>query len=190
MPILVYETYLYPDTLLSSDDSSESDFEAEAQWWVFYTRSRREKELMRRLKANEIAYYAPIIAKRTKSPQGRIRTSYVPLFPSYVFIYGDNTARHTALATNCISRTIEVQDGDQLKRDLGQIQRLIETNVPLAPESRLEAGKRIRVRSGAFVGQEGVVIRRQGKQRLLIAITLLQQGVSVQIEDCDVESLD
>jgi hypothetical protein len=77
-----------------------------------------------------------------------------------------------------------------LVEDLRQIRRLIEANVPLTPEARLEPGQRIRVSSGSLIGLEGTVIKRHGQQRLLVAVEFLQQGASVQIEDCGVERID
>jgi len=38
-------------------------------------------------------------------------------------------------------------------------------------------------------GLEGVVIERKGKERLLVAVTMLQQGVSVNLDDCIVEPI-
>ncbi len=70
-----------------------------------YTLVRREKDLMRRLRALEIPFYSPLVHKRTRSPGGRVRESYVPLFASYVFLHGNQQQRHQALSTNCISRT-------------------------------------------------------------------------------------
>ena len=67
---------------------------------------------------------------------------------------------------------------------------LISSDAPLTPESRIEAGMRIRVRSGSLAGLEGVVIKRRGMQRLLVIVHFLQQGASVQLEDYQVERID
>src|SRR5262245_40955635 len=101
-----------------------------------YTLARREKELMRRLRALDVPFYSPLVARRTRSPGGRVRQSYVPLFASYVFVFGDDQARLQALATNCVSRTLSVPDGAQLVHDLRQIRRLIELDAPLTVEAR------------------------------------------------------
>ena len=34
-------------------------------------------------------------------------------------------------------------------------------------------------------GIEGTVITRKGEQRLIVAVTFLNQGASVELEDCD-----
>jgi transcription antitermination factor NusG len=185
MPLLALETDLYPADLLDREAAVPG-----RAWWVLYTMSRREKELMRRLLGAGIGFYGPLVKHRKRSPEGRVRSSYLPLFAGYVFLHGDDDERRAALATNCVSRCLAVSDSDELVRDLKQVRRLIEANVPLTPEARLEAGQRIRVCSGSLAGLEGTVIKRHGQQRLLVAVEFLQQGASVQIEDCGVERID
>lgn len=99
MPILARETDIYPDDLLEMDGNGS---EPDVGWWTLYTLSRREKQLMRKLRALDVPFYGPVAPKRTRSPAGRIRTSYVPLFPNYVFIYGDESHRYESLTTGCV----------------------------------------------------------------------------------------
>jgi transcriptional antiterminator RfaH len=186
MPILEAETDLYPLDLLDRDGWNDAE---ERQWWALYTKSRCEKELMRRLRALEIPFYGPIIEKRGRTPQGRIRTSFIPLFSNYVFLYGDATQRYAALTTNCISRDLAVFDGAQLAFDLRKLRQMLSSGIPVVPESKLELGARVRVRSGPLSGYEGTVLRRRGETRLLVAVRFLQQGASVQVDECDLELL-
>ncbi len=186
MPILAAETDLFPIDLLDRDDWSQN---SEFQWWALYTRSRREKELMRRLRALEIPFFGPTIEKRGRTPQGRIRKSFIPLFTNYVFLYGDGAQRYAALTTNCVSRDIQVVDGAQLASDLRQLRQILQSGSPVCAESQLEPGAQVRVRSGPLAGQEGTVLRRRGETRLLVAVRFLQQGASVQIDECDLERL-
>ena len=176
MPILPGEPDIYPAQLLEHVlDASGSD----AQWWAMYTLARREKELMRRLRALEIPFYSPLVHKRTRSPGGRVRESYVPLFASYVFVHGNEQQRHQALTTNCISRMPErARRAARLVHDLRQIRRLIELDAPLTIEARIEPGRRVRVRSGSMAGLEGTVVKRRGKDWLVVAVEFLQQGAS------------
>jgi len=157
---------------------------------MLYTLARREKKLLRQLRRSEIGHYAPMVKRRTRSPGGRARESYVPLFAGYVFLRGDEEHRYQALTTNCISRCIAIADVERLLFDLSQVRRLIESDAPLTPEARLVPGMRVRVQSGPLSGLEGTVLDRRGRQRLVVAIEFLQQGVSVLIEDFQVERID
>ncbi len=182
MPILQREPDVFPDNLF---EGSRSAAEAEP-WWALYTKPRCEKELVRRLRSLEIACYCPQIMRRFRSPAGRQRTSYVPLFGGYVFLRGDDEQRGRALTTNCVARCLTVPDPARLERDLAQVWQLIESGVPLTPEAALVAGQRVRVRSGSLAGMEGVIVRRQSQSRLIVAVNFLQKGASVLLEDWEV----
>jgi transcriptional antiterminator RfaH len=187
MPILPSEPDIFPDNLLDIVEAPEA---APSQWWALYTMARREKELMRRLRAMEIQHYGPLIERRIRSPQGRVRKSHVPLFAGYVFVRGCEADRYRVLTTNCVSRCLVVDDCQQLTHDLRQIHRFILSGKPLTPESKLQPGMRVRIRGGALAGMEGVVVKRRGGDRLLVAVKFLQQGASAQLEDFEVERID
>jgi len=190
VPILPAEPDVYPDDLFDLPELEMPPALTGSQWWGLYTLPRREKQLMRLLRAMEIPFYAPLVPRRTRSPGGRVRTSYVPLFASYAFLYGTDASRIQALTTNCVSRCLSVAESDRLTHDLKQIHRLIVSDAALTPEARLESGMRVRIKSGSLAGLEGVVVERRGEERLLIAVEFLQQGVSVQLDDFLVERVD
>lgn len=113
----------------------------------------------------------------------------MPLFPGYVFLFGSGDERQAALRTNCVSAVIPVTDELRLVADLHRIRRLISAGVPITPEERLEAGSLVRVVSGPLRGQEGVVIERRGRRRLLVSVQMLQRGASADLDECDVEPI-
>ena len=180
MPILKKEDDIYPPDLFDNksllEDTSKS-------WWCIYTMSRREKDLMRKLNERKVAHYAPVIPKRYRSPNGRLRTSYIPLFPNYVFLLGDEQDRYVAMQTNCISKCSAIKDHEQLISDLSQIFNVVQAGIPLTPEAKLQPGDRVKVKSGPFMGYEGNVIRREGKTRLLLSLQFLEQGVSMELDE-------
>jgi len=187
MPLLAKEIDVFPADLLDCLQADESP--PGTCWWALYTRSRREKQLMRQLAVLGIRFYSPLIERRYRSPNGRVRISYQPLFSNYVFLYGDSSERYTSLTTNCVSRCCEVNDGRQLIHDLRSIARLIQTGRPLTPETQLKAGDRVRVKSGSLAGFEGTVLRRDKETRLLVAVNFIKQGASVLLDDCQLEIL-
>jgi len=191
MPILPRQRDLFPETLLDdiSDAGAASRASDDQGWVAFYTLSRREKDLMRKLEAAVIPFYAPLIKRRLRSPSGRTRLSFVPLFPGYVFSRVDDDQRRAALATNTVARWLPIGDPAGFVSDLRNIQQLIATDQPLTPEALLEPGQPVRVRSGPLRGLEGTVVKRRGGQRLVVAVRFLSQGASVELEDVDLERL-
>ena len=156
---------------------------------VIYTKPRQEKSLARDLLRQEIPFYLPLVKKTLQYGRRRM-ASFAPLFDGYLFMLGSEKQRTLSLATNRVFRILPVNDGQRLIADLRQIERLIQANVPLTVESRLQAGRNVRVRSGPLAGVEGVVLRRRGETRLLVSVNFLQQGASVEIEDFRLEPLD
>ncbi|MEM8668798.1 MAG: transcription termination/antitermination NusG family protein [Planctomycetota bacterium] len=184
MPILPQEPDCHPSDLLSDDERMEET------WWLLYTKSRQEKQIMRHLRQLDLPHYGPQIPHRRRSPAGRIRTTYAPLFNNYVFLCGDNDARYQAVCTGCVQQATEITDAAQFIQDLRQVRSLIDLGVPLTVESRLEPGQRVRVRSGAFAGYEGTILRREQETRLLVSVQFMEQGVSVKLEDCQLERIE
>ena len=188
MPLIGPERCLFPDALLSQEFQSAGR-ESGKHWRVLYTRSRMEKELMRRLVSKSTPFYAPIIENRYRSPAGRQRTSYLPLFSNYVFLFGAENERYDAMATGCVSRSLDVTAETEFLGDLRRIRSLIDTGVPVTAESLIEAGDRVRIKSGSMMGLEGIVFKRHGQSRLLVMVDFLQQGASIELPDWEVERL-
>ncbi|MFM8707651.1 MAG: transcription termination/antitermination protein NusG [Planctomycetia bacterium] len=187
MPILPRQCDIHPADLL--DEASIGQAAPGHGWVAFYTLSRREKDLMRKLEAADVPFYAPLVQRRLRSPGGRVRLSHVPLFPGYVFSLVDDDQRRAALATNTIARWLPIGDAAGFVADLRNIKRLIDTDRPLTPEALLEPGQPVRVRSGPLRGLEGTVVKRRGSERLVVAVRFLNQGASIELEDVDLERL-
>ena len=183
MPLLKRETDIFPDNLLTSEQALK------APWWAIYTMARQEKKLMRLLIDEKISFYAPVIERRYRSPNGRLRKSFEPLFANYVFVCGDEDARYRTVCTGCVSRSMSVPEPDKLVADLLQIFNLVAMNAPLAPERRLEPGMKVRIRNGSFAGYEGVIVRRDKEVRLQVSVRFMDQGISVAIDDCQADPI-
>ncbi len=189
MPSLTAETDCFPERLLVNwQEPDLADASLDRRWWVVHTRARQEKSLARDLLGYRIPFYLPQVEK-TAIVRGRKRTSFIPLFTSYLFMYGDEAERYTSLTTNRIAQVLLVKNADELARDLLQISRLIEYKAPLTLESRLKPGDRVRVIRGSLEGVEGTVVSRRRKCRLVVAVNLIQQGVSVEIDDYLLEKI-
>lgn len=181
MPILSPETSIFPDDLL------ESTFALDHAWWVMYTLPRQEKKLMRMLLEKEVPFYLPVIKRRYRSPNGRLRCVMQPLFSGYVFVCGGEQQRYESICTGCVSRWLDVPDPTELVEDLKQLERLIVQDAPLSPERRMVAGQRVRIRNGAFAGYEGVILRREKGLCLQVSVRFMDQGVSVLLDDCQAD---
>ena len=192
VPILAREPDRFPEDLLVNPPGREpapaDDHEA-PRWKLVYTRSNREKDLCRKLHRSKIPFLAPVLEQRKRSPSGRVRTAYVPLFSNYVFVYGGGEAQYEAMRTNCVSRINDVPDPAGLLDDLRGIDTLLGSGRAVTREQKLEAGDLVRVKTGPFKGLVGTVLKKQNDRRLLVSVTFLQQGASASLEDYEVEAI-
>lgn len=185
MPIRPKEPDIFPENLLAEENPEV----AHRTWWALYTKARKEKVLVRCLRELRIAHYCPLVPKRTKTPSGRIFTAYLPLFSGYVFLCGGEEDRYRAMTTNCVSRYIEVKDREVFLRELRSIHRLIESGLPILPESKITEGTRVRVRSGPLSGIEGVVVSRHGEERFIVMVSFIQRGASLLADLVELEPI-
>lgn len=186
MSLLAQQPELYPNNLF---EAIEFDTATDRQWFAVHTRPRCEKELARRLMRDDIWFHLPIQQHAYHTPKGRKCTSYLPLFPSYLFIYGDHTDRFRAMLTDRIVRILDVPDSEQLTFDLHQIQRAVELGASIRPQAKLLPGAQVRVTSGPFENFEGRIVKRQSGDVLLIAVHYLHQGITISLDDCLVEAV-
>ena len=184
MPILKAETELYPSNLLEEVAPADTD----RKWWAVYTKSRQEKAIARQLKGMDVPFYLPLVPQTTMIGTRKVK-SLLPLFPSYMFVFGSDVERIATLSTQRVTQMLCAVDNAVMTRDLANIRTMIEAGVPMTLESRLEPGRRVRIKKGALMGMEGTVVTRRGAERLLVAVQFLQQGVSIEINDYQLEPL-
>jgi transcriptional antiterminator RfaH len=178
MPLSPLEPFVFPQTLLEKENNAD---QGASRWWVLYTRPRTEKLLARKLLSRSVAFFLPLYT-RTWKTQGRSVCSYLPLFPSYLFLHGDAESRLAALQTNLVTTCLHVEEQPQIQRDLTRVYQMITSGAPIAPEDRLVVGDRVEVISGPLMGMDGTILRQRNKLRFCVEIQLLQRGVSVDID--------
>src|SRR5260370_2575685 len=134
MPLLPLEPYLFPGELF---EPSLVVPEGTQRWWVLHCRPRAEKALARQLLARRVGFFLPLFQKQWRS-NGRLQSSHLPLFPSYIFLRGDNEARVEALTTNMVVNGRPLADQIGLYTDLAPLHHLMDARSALTPEVQLE----------------------------------------------------
>lgn len=151
------------------------------RWWLAHVKPRQEKRLAGELRILKIAHYLPATPS-TAYARGRSYTTLQPLFSGYLFLWGQPEERLTALRTRRIVTTRVVGDEDGLAIRLRELADLIQQGVPLRVEERLVPGQLVRVKAGPLKGKRGTILRRCGQVRLLLHVSKLLGGVSLEID--------
>ncbi|MDQ6891338.1 MAG: hypothetical protein M3167_01485 [Acidobacteriota bacterium] len=172
MPLLKIEPEIFPSNILELGVR-------EHPWWVAHVRSRQEKALARYLRPLEVPFYVPQIENRQRR-SGRNFVSHLPLLPGYVFFRGTAEQRLTALRSDLLVRVLEVSDQELLTDELSQLRALQEAGAPLVRLPELMVGDPVRIAEGPFAGYVGIVLRHQGRMRLVVSVSMLKQSVAVE----------
>lgn len=180
MSLLALEPYVYPEGLLEAP-AAGADPGALERWWVLHTRPRAEKALSRRCLDRSLGFFLPV-QRREWLNRGRRFRSYLPLFPGYVFLHGDDDARLAVLETNLVAQVLPVMDQGRLHADLARIHRLITGTAALTPEDGLTPGDPVKIVLGPFAGLTGKVLRRGKELRFVVEVEFLRRAVSMEID--------
>jgi transcription antitermination factor NusG len=157
--------------------------DVECSWTVAYCKPRQEKALGWDLCRRDVTYFLPMVARETSSG-GRRRRNLYPLFPSYLFLAGGEADRLAALRTDRIVKFIEIDATEQanFRREISNLQTALK-NWPESLEMypRLVPGTCVRIKSGPMKDVEGVVVHFHNKRKLLLGVSVLGVGATVEI---------
>lgn len=157
----------------------QPNMSAERQWFVFYTKPRNEKKVAERLRKNGFEAYCPLTHTLRQWSDRKKKVS-LPMFTSYVFGYLNEKERLEVVKDPGVLNFVFWLGKPAVVRDeeMAAIKE-IEANgfqVEVAHE-RMEKGKRITIKEGAFKGLEGEVTDI-GNNRIRLFIESLQCTVS------------
>ena len=188
MPILPAEADFYPPELW--DDSMPAvGRKPQGVWWCLHAKPRQEKAAARELRKLQFTFYLPQAIKEDRTPQGRKIRSVIPLFPGYLFLHGDASARLEVLRGDRLVRILEIDDQAAIERDLRQIHTMLNSGLPVLPEPSAPVGAKVRIITGPLKGIVGTVIRRGKKDQFVAVVQFLGRGAMVELQDWQVEQV-
>ena len=161
-----------------------------ALWYAVSVRTRHEKAVAFLLGNKGYATFLPLYEARRRCCD-RVSHLFLPLFPGYVFCQFDARFRLPILTT---SGVMQIAGNGRVPipvepSELDAVRAIIRSGLPSEPWLGVRAGDYVRIAFGALAGLEGIVLRAQGKHRLVVMINLIQRGVAVEIEGECVEHI-
>jgi transcription antitermination factor NusG len=158
-------------------------------WQVIHVRPRGEKKLAKYCTILDIEHYLPLRAK-TKIFQRRKVTTYIPLFPGYIFTCITPEQATSLKKTDLTVRFILPESEDDLMDSLDQIKMAITVDPSLGEAEDIKKGKRVRIISGPFAGIEGEVASLKGNIKVMLNVDIIGKAASVETtRDC-IEVID
>jgi transcription antitermination factor NusG len=159
-------------------------------WYALLTRARHEKIVAYRLRERGVTVFLPL-ASEVRRWSDRKKTVEFPLFSCYVFakLLPTNEGRLTALRIDGVYSLVGARaEGTPIPDEqITAVQRLLEERLPCHAHPFLKIGQRVRIRSGALDGLEGILVSRSGESTLVVSIDAIQRSLAVRIEGYNVE---
>jgi transcription antitermination factor NusG len=157
-------------------------------WYVSYTRPRHEKRVAQQLAEQGIGCFLPLYCS-VRRWKDRRKVLDLPLFPGYVFVQVNGQNRLSLLRLPGVLGLICVQGKPALvpSAEIRSLQQGLGSGNQVRPHPYLQAGRKVRIRSGSLAGVEGLFVRRRDSARVVLSISLIQRSVSVEIDEADVE---
>lgn len=166
----------------------------EPRWYACYTRGRHEKRAAAQLAERGIESYLPLVTHVRRS-KNRTSAVSLPAFPSYVFGRFALKELHRVLTTHGVATVVRINGYPTPipEEEIEQVRLLIECANRSGATPELEemlAGDRVRITEGAFRGVEGIIIHTRGRDRVLVSLSAIGYGLSVEVDRRNVERCD
>ncbi len=157
-------------------------------WYAIRTRSRHEKLVHQQFDSRGVEAFLPLVDRRRRW-KDRWKTVSFPLFSGYCFArfrYHDRLSVVTAVGVVQIlgvnGHAIAIPE-----HEIEAVRQLVTCTLPLDPHPYLREGMEVEVLRGPLAGVRGILLRKGGRARLVVAINLIQQAASVELDAQDVQ---
>lgn len=165
---------------------------AGAEWYAMHTYPRHEKRITAELAHKSIETYLPLITTVHQWSDRRKQVE-LPLFPCYAFarIASTAEAKVQVLRTSGVIGLVgAAKQGVSIpESQIEDVRTLLANKIPFDAYPFLKVGQRVRVRGGALDGLEGILMRKDRKQRLVVSVESIERSLSVCIEGYEVEAI-
>jgi transcription antitermination factor NusG len=156
---------------------------SEQRWYALTVPYQHERQTEKALQSKGLETLLPVYRSR-RQWSDRVKDVEIPLFAGYVLCHFDLNDRIHVMDTPGVARIVGFGGMPAALEDseIGSIQQMVLSKLPLAPWPYLIAGVRVRVEHGPMRGQEGTLVRTKDSLHLVINIDVLQRSVAVQVD--------
>ena len=159
-------------------------------WYVGYTYPKAEKKVQRKVTDIGVESFLPM-SQVVRQWSDRKKKLEMPVFPNYIFIHATAHERHQTLNIRELVRFVSFEGNPVTISDeeIESIKTVLSMNAEISNERFHKMGTKVEITSGEFAGATGILLRKEGKQRLLVQLEALQQAFSVSLQAGCVEEV-
>jgi len=159
-------------------------------WYGLQTRPRHEKIVAQRLQERGVATFLPLITEVHRWSD-RKKSVQMPLFSCYTFakFVHNRTERLRVLRVEGVFGLVGSRgEGSPIPEEqIEAVRNVVQGEIPWSAHPFLKLGQRVRIRSGALNGVEGILTSRNGDRTLVISVDAIQRSLAVRVEGYEVE---
>ena len=160
-------------------------------WYAVQTRARHERVVVQRFGDKGLTTFLPLVTE-VRRWSDRWKTLELPLFSCYVFvkIMNTNEDRMKVLCTDSVFDFVGVpRQGTSIPDEqIAAIRTIVEERLNWQSYPFLKIGQRVRIRSGALDGVEGILVSRNGERSVVVSVEAIQRSLSVRVEGYEIEA--
>jgi transcription antitermination factor NusG len=152
------------------------------QWYAVFTVPQNEKSASRHLSLRDVESFLPTYhSVRVWKNRQRVQLD-LPLFPSYLFVCIGRRERGTVLGTPGVLRIVgNSREPIPVPESTIEFLRSGLEAGKIEPYHELVVGQKVRIRSGAMSGLQGVLVRKNNNLRFVLTVDLINQHAAVEI---------
>ncbi len=158
-------------------------------WYALWTRSRHEQVVRDQLVRKGVEAFLPTIPRWSRWKDRKKKIDW-PLFPGYCFARFDSHERLPILKCTGVV-TIVSFNGEIApipEQEIEGIRRLVESDLQYDPCPLIREGMMVEVVHGPLTSVVGRLVRKGAHARLVLAVDLIGQAVSVEVDAADVRA--
>jgi transcription antitermination factor NusG len=158
------------------------------EWFVVHVVSRHEKRVAEHFHTRQIDHFLPLYQTPRAWRDGSKGAVRLPLFPGYVFVRIVRSIRVPVLEVPGVLSIVGFKrEPSPLSDTYVQLLQVGLSLGKIQPYPGLVVGDRVRLKNGVMTGSEGVLLRKKGSFRVVIALELIMRHVAVEVDIKDVE---
>jgi transcription termination/antitermination protein NusG len=159
-------------------------------WFAVHTSSRHEKQVAQQLAGREIEHLLPLY-QQTSCWADRRTVVEMPLFPGYLFVRIVPGQRREVVQVPGVARIVGFHGAPVAVEDaeIEALRNALRAGIRVSPHEYLRVGSRVRVRSGALCGVEGILLRKKDGDRIVVSVDLIMKSVAMEIDAADVDEI-
>ena len=153
-------------------------------WFVMRTKPRNENKVFLQVQKKNIEIFYPVLPT-IKIWSDRKKKIYVPMFPGYLFVYGDEEERYNAIANTAGAMgylmylkkpaIVTQKEINSIKLSLAEPERI------KVDKMSIKQGDLVEITSGPFAGLMGFVVEFRGTYKIVVNIIELNASINIEL---------